>query len=114
MLLYKCKHIHPEPSNSENINASSPEEAAQIFHMQFPYGVRVRDGSGVRFSIIQVNNQKFISRIFILGIGRKGGIRVPPKFPYVDTINEAAKILNVPIETLTREDDWIGAQQDWE
>lgn len=110
-MLYKCEHIYPEPSNSENINASSPEEAAQIFHLQFPYGVRVCDGSGVRFSIIQVNNQKFISRIFMLGIGRTKGICVPSSFPYVDTISEAAEILNIPIETLTKADDWIGAQQ---
>ncbi len=113
-MLYECKHIHPEPSNGKQIEASSIEEAVQNFHINLPYGVRVRDGSGVRFSIIEANNEKFISRIFILGIGRKGGIRVPSKFPYVDTIEEAAKILDLPVEFLAEEDGWIGAQENRE
>lgn len=72
-------------------------------------GAHLLDGSGAYFSVIEVNGEEIISRVFYEGIGRAGGVKPQKRRTDADTIEEVAKLLECPVENLTGE--WIGEEQ---
>lgn len=112
---FRCRHIRPTISKMAIVQAATPEDAIQEFHLstsfEGKYGVRLRDDTGANFSVIEIDGVERISRIFCSGIGRRGGVR-PPKHPNdADSIEEVSILLNVGIDMVTGE--WIGEEEKW-
>lgn len=108
-MLFKCRHEKPYKTIPAEIEASCPEDAAQKYHFNYRTGVTQKcdDGSIVYYSIVEVNEKLFVSRIFYRGIWRSGGIRRPN--PNMDDI---AKILGIERDLLNG--PWIGESEVWE
>lgn len=109
-MLFSCKHIAPNPSYEVKIHADSPAAAAQEFHLHNLTGatIKCQDGSIAYYSIVEVNGESFISRIFYMGIERRGGIKVKKE----NTIEDVAKALGVSVEMLS-EDGWLLEEDTW-
>jgi hypothetical protein len=108
-MLFFCKHIAPNPSLEVKVHADSFEDAAQEFHLKNLTGapIKCQDGSTAYYSIVDVSGQRFISRIFYKGIGRRGGVKVKE-----NTIMDVAKALGVSVEILL-EEDWLLEDDTW-
>ena len=110
MAVFSCKHVAPTKSFVIKIEAASKEEAAQEFHFNNLSGstLKCSDGSMAYYSIIDVDGDQFISRIFHRSIGRRGGIRIVAE----RTIQDVAKELGVDVGKLS-EDGWLFEEDTW-
>lgn len=108
---YRCRHVRPEATKFAVVDGDTPEDAAQNFHMATMCGARLSDGTGARFSVIEVDGVEIISRVFYHGIGRVGGVKPKKRAIDADTLDEVAALLGVPVEELTGE--WVGEEEEF-
>ena len=89
-MLYKCRTTKPTESKWYEVEASSPELAANEFHNERILSVKslvhvMEDSSGrylVKFVLVEVEGHgERVSRIFEYGIWRKGGVKTDYRTP---------------------------------
>lgn len=117
---YSVRHSAPKESGWLLIKADTPADAAQEFHFRNPTGVYLPDeengspsAKGTWYSVVEVDTgketEKFVSRIFVSGIGRKGGVR--PAYWATNILDVAAR-LKMDVDYLTN--NWEGERDEWE
>jgi len=78
--------------------------AINDFHLDYiSCGIKYKDWN---YAVIEAGGSKFLSRVAIDGIGRKGGVK-PREF----TLDEVCDILQVEASDILS-DDWIGGDND--
>jgi len=97
--------LRPIVSKSAKVTAlDSLWEVINDFHLDYiSLGVRFK---GWNYVVVEANGAKFVSRVTIDGIGRKGGVK--PKEP---TLDELRDMLGVEASDILS-DDWIGGDDD--
>ncbi len=114
-MIYSCRTTRPKLSNWTQVNANSPEEAANDFHFNSTIGINyiVENGSQkyiVVFACIEVDGHgEFIARWYNYPIWRRGGVKCPGR----KTLDDVAKELDWPHEPrLLLEQGWLHEEVD--
>lgn len=121
---YRCRTIKPAVSSWRLVKGSSPEDAAQTFHLNVPHIPACcyrneLDGGGVEkiyFSVVEIDGAPPVFvRTYHRGITRRGGIKLSPRRE--DTLEGIAEILGWkrdPVELLAPwdlEESWDDARR---
>ena len=106
LVLKNCERHFEREVISEDIVT-----AIQDFHLgvsAYTPKTTAEDGTTVSFALIGVDGHgDYISRVFLKGIGRHGGIKRAPT-----TLQEIATELGVDVKEL-EEDNWVGESEEW-
>lgn len=97
---YRCRTLKPSESSWRSVEGSSPEDAAQNFHLDAPYipvccyrnGLPEGGVEKIYFSVVEVEgSEPVFVRTYSRGITRRGGLKLPPRRE--DTLEGIAEIL---------------------
>jgi len=110
-MIYRCRCVKPNISEWYEVEANTPEDAANDFMFENYYGIHMktdRPGELCYYAVIEVENHgEFIARRFRIGIRRRGGVPSPASRR---TLDDIAKILDVPKEKLKSPEPWYGEE----
>jgi len=119
-MIYKCRIVKPNVGQWFDVEASSEGEAALEHHYNYSnvgyaYVLELPENTRqqINFALVEVDGfGEFISRVYIKGIWRKGGIKLNRGEDYLITI---ARNLNWehPAEDLLKP-GWDGETDVWE
>jgi hypothetical protein len=86
-MLFKCRTVKPKLTEWREVEAESPEVAANDFHSKWQLyfdNLKIRMGRGdgrtylVHFVVVEIEGHgEQVSRIFEYGIWRAGGVKKP-------------------------------------
>ncbi len=115
---FQCRAVKPKETECKEVEAETPEEAANEFHSKYNYLSEVIvvddrvDNQRTKIGLTYVEVRGYtawVSRMFYRGIWRKGGVRPWGRKSFEDRLKEAAKAVGWerdPMELV--EEGWIG------
>lgn len=121
MSAYRCRIVKPERQSTTwcDVQAYSPEEAANEYHYQFPRigmpgAVYVLDpdfAPAIHFALVEVEGHGcFVSKVYTSGIARRGGVK--PRKRVGPTIAQIAKAIGWEKDPNELLDVWDGEQSE--
>lgn len=106
-MLVKMSFYRPAPHIEKYVEVKDMNnlwEAINNFHLDYiSSGIKYK---GWNYAVIEAGGSKFLSRVSIDGIGRKGGVR-PREF----TLGEVCNMLQLEAEDILS-DNWVGGDDD--
>lgn len=93
---YVCQILRPSQSAKYKVQAEDKGAAANDLQLMLNEGLVVDLPDRPKFAAVDVDGEVFLSRIFVSGIGRYGGIKIP-----TPSVAFAAKKLEFPEEFFT-------------
>lgn len=120
MATFRCRVTLPKESGWSEIEADTPEEAANSYHCRdlhaLPGATYIDlDGEGKRrqiviFARVEVEGHgSWVSRMYKSGIYRKGGVQVRPN----PTLEAIAKAVGYESDPKTLLDPWDFEEKEW-
>ena len=109
---FRCRRLEPSPTVWIEVEACTPEQAANDFHFEQAHGFSIkRDQETVIFASIEVEDHgSWVARMFKSGIYRRGGV---PKPWDPDRLPTIAKRLGCNVSLLTDADRWEGEEEEY-
>lgn len=106
-MLVKMSFYRPVSHTEDYVevkDTNNPWEAINNFHLNYiSSGIKYKDWN---YAVIETDGSRFLSRVTIDGIGRKGGVR-----PRGFTLDEVCDMLQVEASDILS-DDWIGGDDE--